>query len=213
MNQSASTSPKPTGDRSQGTSSALLEAVRRLVAERGNVDFSLSDVAEASGKNPALVGYHFGGKEQLLLAALLDSHDDLVSPLAELQARNIPADEKLRMHLAGFVEVNARNPHLNTLTRVLLRRSSEETAKEITARFIDPMIAFQAAVLEQGRLEGLFRKVDPFTFFLTTIGAIDMLFAANATVQYGFHRKAPGPKERSEFAAELYAMLVAGIYA
>lgn len=213
MNQSASSSPKPTGDRSRVTSSALLEAVRRLVAERGNVDFSLSEIAETSGKNSALVSYHFGGKEQLLLAALLDSQDELMHPLEALQAMDLPADEKLRMHLEGLVEVHARNPHLNTLTRVLLRRSSDETAKEIAARFVHPMISFQAAILEQGHSEGLFRKVDPFTFLLTSIGAIDMLFAARATIEFGFGRKSLDEAQRKEFAAELYAILVAGISA
>lgn len=193
------------------TRSKLLATVRELIAERGDVEFSLSDIAKASGKNSALVSYHFGGKEQLLLATLEESHDGLMAPLKDLQSSDLSADEKLRKHLTGLIKVHSENTHLNILSRVLLRRSSEATAKKISDRFIDPIIKFQAAIIKQGISEGTFRKVDPFTFYLTSMGAIDMLFAAKATTQYGFGRKTLRKRDLDKFAIELCDILISGI--
>lgn len=49
---------------------ALLEAAKRLVAERGYAGTSVRDLAAASGANLAAVGYHYGSKEALLNQAV-----------------------------------------------------------------------------------------------------------------------------------------------
>lgn len=202
-----------TSDHQDSTRSALLAAVRRLISERSDVEFSLTDIANASGKNSALVSYHFGGKEQLLLAALQESTDSLLLPLTELRNRDLPADEKLRLHLTGLIKVFEKHPYLNILSRVLLRRSSEAAAKNIAEQFIEPIIDFQKSVLDQGKAEGIFRDVDPFTFYITSFGAIDMLFAAKATVRFGFGRETLKKGDLDAFGEELCQTLIAGISA
>jgi AcrR family transcriptional regulator len=52
------------------TKAALLEAAKRLVAERGYAGTSVRDLAAASGANLAAVSYHFGSKEALLNQAV-----------------------------------------------------------------------------------------------------------------------------------------------
>ena len=202
-----------TSDHQDSTRSALLAAVRRLISERGDVDFSLTDIANASGKNSALVSYHFGGKEQLLLAALQESTDSLLLPLTDLRNRDLPADEKLRLHLTGLIKVFEKHAYLNILSRVLLRRSSEAAAKNIAEQFIEPIIDFQKSVLDQGKEEGIFRDVDPFAFYITSFGAIDMLFAAKATVRFGFGRETLKKRDLDAFGEELCQTLIAGISA
>ncbi len=55
------------------TKTALLEAAKRLVAERGYAGTSVRDLAAASGANLAAVSYHFGSREELLNQAVLES--------------------------------------------------------------------------------------------------------------------------------------------
>ena len=56
--------------RAPNTKDRLIAAAREIMTERNAVEFSLQDVAARSGLNSALVKYHFGNKDGLLLAIL-----------------------------------------------------------------------------------------------------------------------------------------------
>jgi AcrR family transcriptional regulator len=57
--------PAESPERSENARSALLAAARKLFAERGFDGVSVKEVAQATGHNPALINYHFSGKEGL----------------------------------------------------------------------------------------------------------------------------------------------------
>ena len=63
-----STAPD-TGSRGDATREALIGAAVELFGRRGYHAASNRALAEAAGVNAALIGYHFGGKEGLYLAA------------------------------------------------------------------------------------------------------------------------------------------------
>ncbi len=72
--------PSNTEQRRRQISSALVE----VMAKRGYDGASVADIASAARLTPGLVHYHFGSKQEILLAAL----DDLVARhAAELDAR------------------------------------------------------------------------------------------------------------------------------
>jgi AcrR family transcriptional regulator len=50
------------------TKKRLLDAAERLFAERGAAATSLRAITNAAGTNPAAAHYHYGGKDELLLA-------------------------------------------------------------------------------------------------------------------------------------------------
>src|SRR6266481_394441 len=52
------------------TAEKLLVAASELMIERSSIEVSLSDIAQKSGVNAALVKYHFGNKDGLLMALL-----------------------------------------------------------------------------------------------------------------------------------------------
>ncbi len=59
--------------RRRGTSTtrdAILEAARFAFAERGFDRTTVREIAAMAGVDPAMISHHFGGKEQLFLAAL-----------------------------------------------------------------------------------------------------------------------------------------------
>ena len=64
LNTAASRLPTPRNP----TADKLLLAASMLMIERNSIDVSLSDIAQKSGVNSALVKYHFGNKDGLLLA-------------------------------------------------------------------------------------------------------------------------------------------------
>ena len=65
------------------TRALILEAARRRLVEVGYASLNVRDIARDAGVNHALIGYHFRGKQQLVLAVL----DDANSRLLERQAR------------------------------------------------------------------------------------------------------------------------------
>ena len=57
------------------TAEKLLVAASELMIGRASIEVSLSDIALKSGVNAALVKYHFGNKDGLLLALLARCRD------------------------------------------------------------------------------------------------------------------------------------------
>lgn len=54
----------------------LLAGAKRCIAEKGYSRTTARDIVAVSGANLAAIGYHFGSKEALLNAAILDSFDE-----------------------------------------------------------------------------------------------------------------------------------------
>jgi AcrR family transcriptional regulator len=73
------------GGRADGatTRAAILRAARDRLVEVGYANLNVRDIAREAGVNHALIGYHFHGKQQLVLAVL----DEANKQLLERQAR------------------------------------------------------------------------------------------------------------------------------
>ncbi|MFC0529718.1 TetR/AcrR family transcriptional regulator [Phytohabitans kaempferiae] len=83
----------------------LLAGAKKCVAEKGYSRTTARDIVAVSGANLAAIGYHFGSKEALLNAAILDSFgewgDAIERAMAEPHAGE-PVD-RLERFLAGFL--------------------------------------------------------------------------------------------------------------
>jgi len=159
-----------------GTAEKLLVAASALMIERSSIDVSLSDIAQKSGVNAALVKYHFGNKDGLLLALLARDAANEVANLEYLLAQPITPTEKLKLHIGGIIRAYRRFPYMNRLIHYLLHETSEEAASEVSKFFVAPLLDFQRRLLTEGVRAGEFRKVDPVLFYTSLIGACDHLF-------------------------------------
>jgi AcrR family transcriptional regulator len=159
------------------TAERLLSATSALMIERNSIDVSLSELAQKSGVNAALVKYHFGNKDGLLLALLARDSASEMANLAYVLKQPITATEKLRLHIAGIINAYYRFPYLNRLIHLLLHEGGKDTAREVNAFFVKPLFEFQRGLLEEGIAAGEFRKVDPALFYTSLVGACDHLFS------------------------------------
>src|SRR6201991_1413425 len=132
LNTSVPTRP-PGGKNS--TAEKLLVAASELMIERASIEVSLSDIAQKSGVNAALVKYHFGNKDGLLLALLARDAGAEMANLAFVLDQPISPSEKLKRHIAGIINAYYRFPYLNRLIHLLLHQGSEETAREVNRFF------------------------------------------------------------------------------
>jgi AcrR family transcriptional regulator len=159
-----------------GTADKLLLAASELMIERSSIDISLSDIAQKSGANAALVKYHFGNKDGLLLALLARDAATEVANLEYLLLQPITPTEKLRLHIGGIIRAYRRFPYMNRLIHYLLHETSAEAASEVSTFFVAPLLDFHRRLLAEGVRAGEFRKVDPVLFYTSLIGACDHLF-------------------------------------
>jgi AcrR family transcriptional regulator len=159
-----------------GTAEKLLVAASELMIERASIDISLSDIAQKSGVNAALVKYHFGNKDGLLLALLARDAATEMSQLEYLMAQPITPTAKLRLHIGGIIRAYHQFPYMNRLIHYLLHESSAEAADEVSRFFVAPLLEFHRRLLDEGVSAGEFREVDPVLFYTSLIGACDHLF-------------------------------------
>src|SRR5690348_4342832 len=146
------------------TAEKLLVAASELMIARSSIEVSLSDIAQKSGANSALVKYHFGNKDGLLLALLARDAATEVSNLEYLLAQPISPTAKLKLHIAGIIRAYHRFPYMNRLIHYLLHESTQEAADEVSKFFVAPLLDFQRRLLDEGMKAGEFRSVDPVLF-------------------------------------------------
>ena len=158
------------------TADRLLVAASELMIERNSIDVSLSDIAQKSGINAALVKYHFGNKDGLLLALLARDAATEVTNLEYLLAQPITPTAKLKLHIAGIIKAYYQFPYMNRLIHYLLHESSAEAADEVSKFFVAPLLDFQRRLLAEGVKAGEFRDIDPVMFYTSLVGACDHLF-------------------------------------
>src|SRR6201990_2271748 len=158
------------------TAEKLLVAASELMIERSSIEVSLSDIAQKSGVNAALVKYHFGNKDGLLLALLARDAATEMSQLEYLLVQPITPTAKLRLHIAGIIRAYRQFPYMNRLIHYLLHESTAEAADEVSKFFVAPLLDFQRRLLAEGGRCGEFRKIDPVLFYTSLVGACDHLF-------------------------------------
>ena len=158
------------------TAEKLLVAASELMIERASIEVSLSDIAQKSGVNAALVKYHFGNKDGLLLTLLARDAATEMSNLEYLLAQPITPTAKLKLHIAGIIRAYHRFPYMNRLIHYLLHESSAQSADQVSKFFVAPLLDFHRRLLAQGIKAGEFRKIDPVLFYTSLIGACDHLF-------------------------------------
>ncbi len=166
----------------------LLTAASELMNERNSIDVSLADLAAHSGLNSALVKYYFGNKEGLMLALLKRDAAVALQDVERLLQLDLSPDVKLKRHIAGVINSFYRSPYLNRLLHAMLddRTSNTDSAKQIAAFFVKPLAKLQRKLLDQGVKAGQFRQVDPMFFYVSVLGACDLLFNARFTLRSVF---------------------------
>jgi AcrR family transcriptional regulator len=164
------------------TKTALLQAAKRLVLERGYAGASVRELAAASGTNLGAVNYHFGSREHLLNRAILEFFlewgeqvgdaevDPAAGPLEQLAARarlmvdGIPEAQPL---FVVFLEGVLQSRHAPELKEQLAAHYAEQRRQvgeriaasrgggELSARMLEVAASYMLAVADGIQLQAL----------------------------------------------------------
>jgi AcrR family transcriptional regulator len=164
------------------TKTALLQAAKRLLVERGYAGATVRELAAAAGTNIAAVNYHFGSRQKLLNQAVLEFFlnwkDDVVAvdvdpdaePLQQLAARSrpliegIPAAQPVFIAALEAILEARRSPELHQLLvehyREQRRRAVESVlasrlGRELPARSLEIFASYVIAVADGLQLQAL----------------------------------------------------------
>jgi AcrR family transcriptional regulator len=164
------------------TKTALLDAAKQLVGERGYAGASVRDLAAAAGANVAAVNYHFGSREKLLNQAVLEQFlewsdrvaevevDPDAEPLSQLAARarqmidGLPAAQPAFVVFLEALLQATRSPELRGQLREHYAEQRERAMRSIAAstsgrdlpvRFKEVLASYVLAVVDGLQLQAL----------------------------------------------------------
>jgi AcrR family transcriptional regulator len=167
---------------SDDTKTALLQAAKQLVGERGYARTSVRELAAAAGTNIAAVNYHFGSRERLLNQAVLEYFlewadrvgevdvDPDAEPLAQLAARTGPMIDGLAEAQPVFVVFleallqSTRSPELHgqlaehyaeQRRRAMAAIAANKTGGALSPRFREVVASYILAVVDGFQLQAI----------------------------------------------------------
>lgn len=178
---------KPARESTKATQKRLISAASEIMREEDRINITLQEVASKSGLNSALVRYHFGNKEGLMFAVLESDITNGLDMLERLlEHTDMSPIQQMRLHVSGMVESYARIPYLNRLIQVMTRDATKERVHWIATEVIHKIANGQKSILDRGVEQGLFRQVDPVSFYFTVVGAADSLYSQRFVLNSAF---------------------------
>ena len=166
----------------------LIEAASQIMREGDTIDLSLSELSLRAGLNSALVKYYFGNKNGLMLALLDRDMGNIVFSLGALLAKDMPPEEKLRIHIGAVIDTYFAFPYLNRLLMRMVRDSAPVEAARIADLYLKPISKVYDALIAEGVKAGKFRKLDPQFFYFTVTGAADRFYSSRLVLRHCYNQ-------------------------
>jgi TetR/AcrR family transcriptional regulator, fatty acid metabolism regulator protein len=102
----------------------ILDAAVRVFARQGFHTCRVSDIADEAGVAYGLVYHYFSSKDQILDTLFTERWRVLLSVIAEIDAQDIPAREKLRAIAAFIIDSYRHDPELMKVIIVEVTRAA-----------------------------------------------------------------------------------------
>lgn len=159
----------------------ILEAATEIFAAAGFNGARMDEIAHRAGVNKAMIYYHIGAKEALYAAVLHDAIGHVADAIAAGITAKAAPEEKLRAYIRAFAGAVEGNPRMGP---ILLREvaSGGQNLPELVVQDFGRIIGIVAAILEEGRRDGVFLSVNPFVVHMMVAGAL-VLYKASGPIR------------------------------
>lgn len=124
------------------TRGAILDAALRRLTQDGYARLNLRDIAQEAGVNHALINYHFGSKQQLVLAVLDAANRRLIERQERMYAQPVPASEKWRQACV-FYEDDLRSGFVRLTMELMAASFTDATLRR---EFVPRMLAWHRLI-------------------------------------------------------------------
>jgi AcrR family transcriptional regulator len=143
-----------------GVREEILATGMRMFIQQGYHGLAMRQISEAIGVSKSALYYYFKDKEELFLAILNDSLNEIEGSIDQISAQSTSSEEKIRM----FVEYILSQP---AEQRAIIRLGSQEMAqlsavsrKKFDKFYHDKFIGKLTAIFQSGMDNGEFRPLD-----------------------------------------------------
>jgi AcrR family transcriptional regulator len=153
----------------------ILDAAVRVFARRGFYRCRVSDVADEAGVAYGLVYHYFQSKDEILDTVFLERWDVMLSVIAEVDSRPVPARAKLDAIAAFIVDSYRHDPELMKVIIVEVTRAANSFGRTHLAK-IREAFAGIGEIVRKGQEQGeLKRSVAPEFAALAFYGTIEQV--------------------------------------
>ena len=130
------------------TRDAILRAARNRLVEAGYANLNVRDIAREAGVNHALIGYHFRGKQQLVLAVLDEANRELLDRQSRMYEGTTRASQQWK-EACDFYEDDLESGFVRLLMELM---GASFHDKELRAGFVPRILHWhrliEAAVID-----------------------------------------------------------------
>jgi TetR/AcrR family fatty acid metabolism transcriptional regulator len=156
----------------------ILDAAVRVFARRGFHHCRVSDVADEAGVAYGLVYHYFESKEEILNTLFLERWQIMLDAIAEIDARDLSARDKL-YSIAGFIIDSYRHdPDLMKVIIVEVTRAANSFGRLHLDRIREAYTGI-SDIVESARADGSFKSDIPSEFAaMCFYGAIEQLLTS-----------------------------------
>ena len=126
----------------ESTRMAILQSARRRLCEAGYAQLNVRDIARDAGVNHALIGYHFGGKQQLVLAVLDDANKQLLERQTRMYSDTASATQKWQQ-ACDFYEDDLQSGFVRLLMELM---GASFTDEALRSEFLPRLLAWHQLV-------------------------------------------------------------------
>ncbi len=154
---------------------AILDAAVRVFASRGFHACRVSDIADEAGVAYGLVYHYFGSKDSVLDTLFLERWNVMLSTIAEVDATDSSAREKLYAIASFIVDSYRHDPDLMKVIIVDVTRAANSFGQTHLARIREAYSGI-AAIVTEAQEQGAFRAdIDAEFAAMAFYGAIEQV--------------------------------------
>jgi len=147
-------------------------AARELFEEKGFDLTSVREIAAQAGVNVALINYHFGSKENLLLTILETQMDSTRMKLSDINSSNQTPEEKLKQITALYVtKIFSNCKYYQFVHREFTNATRVELVEGFT-KILNRNSNELRKFLEEGQKKKVFRKEADIELVMATMSGI-----------------------------------------
>ncbi len=153
----------------------ILDAAVRVFARQGFHTCRVADIADEAGVAYGLVYHYFSSKDEVLSTLFLERWDVMLGVIAEIDAQDLPAREKLYAVASFIVDSYARDPELMQVIIVEVTRAASTFGRTHLGKIREAYEQI-AAIVRSAQEAGDFRTdITPEFAAMAFYGAIEQV--------------------------------------